>query len=59
MLPVEVGLQTDTLAEVRSPDVRAGTVVITTRPDALQDGSVVAIAGPAGGSPNATASPAH
>jgi HlyD family secretion protein len=55
MLPVEVGLQTDTLAEVRSPDVHPGTVVITTRPDALQDGSVVAVAG---GAPNAAASAA-
>jgi HlyD family secretion protein len=45
LLPVEVGLQTDTLTEVRSPEVRPGTVVITTRPDALVDGSVVAVAG--------------
>jgi HlyD family secretion protein len=42
-LPVKVGLQTDTLAEVISNDVHPGTVVITTRPDALQNGSVVAI----------------
>jgi HlyD family secretion protein len=49
LLPVQVGLQTDTLAEVRSPSVRPGTVVITTRPDALQDGSVVAIGGPTPG----------
>jgi HlyD family secretion protein len=55
LLPVEVGLQTDTLAEVRSSDVRPGTVVITTRPDALQDGSVVAVA-PPGGTPNPAAS---
>jgi HlyD family secretion protein len=59
LIPVEVGLQTDTLAEVRSPDVRPGTEVITTRPDALQDGSVVAVAGPPpGGAPNAASSPA-
>jgi len=45
MLPVELGLQTDTLAEVRGSGVRPGTVVITTRPDALQDGSVVAVSG--------------
>jgi len=44
-VPVQVGLQTDTLSEVRSPRVHPGTVVITTRPDALQNGSVVAIAG--------------
>jgi RND family efflux transporter MFP subunit len=42
-VPVELGLQTDTLAEVRSPDVPAGTTVITTRPDALQDKSIVAM----------------
>jgi multidrug efflux pump subunit AcrA (membrane-fusion protein) len=42
-VPVEVGLQTDTLAEIRSPDVPAGTTVITTRPDALQDKSTVAL----------------
>ncbi len=49
-VPVELGLQTDLLAEVHSPDVQPGTVVITTRPDALQNGSVVAIAnqGPPG-----------
>ena len=45
MLPVTVGLQTDLLAEVRGPGVQAGTTIITTRPDALQDGSGVAIAG--------------
>ena len=41
-VPVQVGLQTDTLSEVRSPLVGPGTTVITTRPDALQDGSLVA-----------------
>ncbi len=41
-VPVQVGLQTDTLSEVRSPLIRAGTTVVTTRPDALQDGSLVA-----------------
>ena len=46
MVPVQVGLQTDTLSEVRSPKVTAGTLVITTRPDALQDGSLVAFGGP-------------
>ena len=35
MLPVTVGLQTDTLAEVRGGDVHSGITVITTRPDAL------------------------
>jgi RND family efflux transporter MFP subunit len=45
MLPVTVGLQTDLLAEVRGNGVTEGTTIITTRPDALQDGSTVAIAG--------------
>ena len=48
VVPVQVGLQTDTLSEVRSADIQPGTTVITTRPDALQDKSVVAIA-PSGG----------
>jgi hypothetical protein len=42
-VPVEVGLETDTLAEIRSPDVPVGTTVITTKPDALQDKSIVAM----------------
>jgi multidrug efflux pump subunit AcrA (membrane-fusion protein) len=45
-VPVQLGLQTDTLAEVRSPDVPAGTTVITTRPDALQDKGLVAMSAP-------------
>lgn len=44
-VPVNVGIQTDTLSEVSSPRITAGTLVITTRPDALQNGSTVAIAG--------------
>ena len=44
-IPVQVGIQTDTLSEVHSPRIKPGTVVITTRPDALQNGSLVAIAG--------------
>ena len=42
-VPVVVGIQTDTLSEVRSPQISPGTQVITTRPDALQNGSVVAV----------------
>lgn len=42
-VPVKVGLQTDTLTEVTGSGIRAGTKVITTRPDALQNGSLVAI----------------
>ena len=54
LVPVTVGLQTDTLTEVRG-DVQPGTVVITTRPDALADGSVVAIsAAPAGTAPGSS-----
>ena len=41
-VPVKVGVQTDTLAQVISPKIQPGTQVITTRPDALKDGSVVA-----------------
>ncbi len=44
-VPVKVGVQTDTLAQVISPRVAPGTMVITTRPDALKDGSLVAVAG--------------
>ncbi len=54
-VPVEVGLQTDTLAEVRSPQVTAGTTVITTRPDALQDKSIVAMSAPAAAGAGRTA----
>ncbi|MEO7202230.1 MAG: efflux RND transporter periplasmic adaptor subunit, partial [Candidatus Tumulicola sp.] len=42
-VPVRVGVETDTLAQVMSPRITAGTQVITTRPDALKDGSVVAV----------------
>jgi membrane fusion protein, multidrug efflux system len=43
--PVKVGVQTDTLSQVVSPQVKPGSVVITTRPDALKDGSPVAVSG--------------
>lgn len=43
-VPVQVGLQTDTLSEVISSRITPGTMVITTRPDALQNGSLVAVA---------------
>ncbi len=49
VVAVQLGLQTDTQAEVRSAAIQPGTTVITTRPDALQDKSTVAIGGPAGG----------
>ena len=44
-VPVQIGVQTDTLSEVHSPRITKGTQVITTRPDALQNGSTVAIVG--------------
>ncbi|HVN69106.1 MAG TPA: efflux RND transporter periplasmic adaptor subunit [Candidatus Binatia bacterium] len=44
-VPVRVGVQTDTMSQVISPKVQPGTMVITTRPDALKDGSVVAVSG--------------
>jgi len=56
-IPVRVGLQTDTLAQVTGSGVGPGTTVITTRPDALQDGSVVAIGGAPPGGPPAAAAP--
>lgn len=51
-VPVRVGVETDTLAQVISPRIVAGVSVITTRPDALKDGSIVAVAN---GSPAANA----
>ena len=48
-VPVQIGLQTDTLTEIRSAQIQPGTTVITTRPDALQDKSPVAFAAAAGG----------
>jgi HlyD family secretion protein len=51
VVAVQTGLQTDTLTEIRSAAIRPGTTVITTRPDALQDKSTVAIGGPAAGGP--------
>jgi multidrug efflux pump subunit AcrA (membrane-fusion protein) len=50
VVAVQIGLQTDTQTEVRSPQIVPGTTVITTRPDALQDKSPVAFApAPPGG----------
>ncbi len=49
-IPVQVGVQTDTLAQVISPHVRPGTMVVTTRPDALKDGSLVAVNNASAGS---------
>ncbi|MFN2459804.1 MAG: hypothetical protein ABR591_03810, partial [Candidatus Velthaea sp.] len=48
LVPVQLGLQTDTVAEIRSPQVQSGTTIITTRPDALQDKSIVAMSAPQG-----------
>ncbi|HTX57196.1 MAG TPA: efflux RND transporter periplasmic adaptor subunit [Candidatus Acidoferrales bacterium] len=52
-VPVQLGIQTDTLSEVISSKVQPGTKVITTRPDALRDGSTVAINSPGGNAPGA------
>ncbi len=50
-IPVEVGLQTDNFVEVHGAGINPGVPVITTRPDALQNGStVVYTAGAPGGS---------
>jgi HlyD family secretion protein len=57
-VPVKVGIQTDTLAQVVSPKVQAGTKVITTRPDALKDGSVVAVNGAPPPAPAGSPTPA-
>jgi multidrug efflux pump subunit AcrA (membrane-fusion protein) len=58
-VPVKVGVETDTLAQVISPKVQPGTQVVTTRPDALKDGSVVAVNGTPGPSPSAGGSASH
>ena len=47
LVPVKLGLETDTLAQVTSPLITVGTTIITTRPDALQDKSLVAYSPPA------------
>jgi HlyD family secretion protein len=54
-VPVKVGVQTDTLAQVTSPRVQPGTMVVTTRPDSLKDGSQVAVNSPGSGAPSSGA----
>ncbi len=44
-LPVKLGIETDTQAQVSGNGVEPGLAIITTRPDSLQDGSKVAVAG--------------
>ena len=46
-VPVHVGLQTDTLAEVSAPGLEPGTTVITSQPSGLQDGAAVLVPGAA------------
>ena len=46
-VPVQVGVQTNTESQIISSQVQPGTKVITTRPDALHDGSLVAVNGAA------------
>jgi len=40
-VPVTLGLATDTAVQISGPGIGTGTLVIVTRPDALQDGSPV------------------
>jgi RND family efflux transporter MFP subunit len=40
-IPVSVGVQTDTLAEVRGRGLAAGTKVITSQPEGLKDGATI------------------
>jgi hypothetical protein len=42
---VRLGLQTDTQTEVSGPGIRAGSIVITSPPSGLQDGSTVLLPG--------------
>jgi HlyD family secretion protein len=53
-VPVRVGIQTDTMSEIVASAVQPGTKVVTTRPDALKDGSLVAV----NGAPQPSSSPA-
>jgi HlyD family secretion protein len=45
-VPVSVGVQTDLVTEIRNPPFGPGTLVVTTRPDALADGTAVAVTQP-------------
>ncbi|MBV9719887.1 MAG: efflux RND transporter periplasmic adaptor subunit [Candidatus Eremiobacteraeota bacterium] len=56
-VPVRVGVQTDTLSQVISPRISPGTMVVTTRPDALKDGSDVAVSN--GNAPAASSASVH
>jgi HlyD family secretion protein len=42
-VPVTVGIQTDTLSEVQSPRITAGTTIVITPPDNLKDKSLLAV----------------
>jgi membrane fusion protein (multidrug efflux system) len=56
-VPVNVGLETGTLAEISGSGVRAGIPVITSQPNGLQDGAPVSVASPsaASGAPKPSA----
>ncbi len=56
-VPVRLGVQTDTLSQVTSSQIQPGTMVVTTRPDALKDGSTVAVSN--GNAPAAPGAPVH
>ena len=48
LVPVSLGLQTDTQAEVRAAGLSTATVVITAQPNGLHDGSTVIVPGARG-----------
>jgi multidrug efflux pump subunit AcrA (membrane-fusion protein) len=56
-VPVRVGVQTDTMSQVTSSRIQPGTMVVTTRPDALKDGSTVAVSN--GNAPAAPGASVH
>jgi|SRR5579872_690664 len=49
VVPVRVGVENDEFAAVVAPEIVPGTQVIVSRPDALQEGSLVAVGSPTGG----------
>jgi len=42
-VPVSIGVETQAVAEISGKDIRPGTLIITQRPDSLQDGAPVSI----------------
>ena len=54
MVPVRVGLQTDTQSEIRAAGLSTASVVITAQPNGLHDGSTVTVPAAAGAKPAAS-----